>query len=170
MMTPAQANLLASTNGLGIAVVYRPDERKFSGSVGFSAPVKASSQRKSTALAIETAQLLLTPGTQFVEAEKWALIYGHASNKETIDRMIRRRTLAVYEPEHGENGPTGTTIDFPDEDDAINLVENSYGMDWLRASFAQETQRMRVKDACRERMEVLNRMANDRKIATSALN
>lgn len=168
-MTPAQANLLASTNGLGVAVVYRPDDKKFSGSVGFSAPVKGGG-RKSNALAIESVSLLLTPGTQFVDPDKWALIYEHPANKGVIDRMVRRRTLAVYEPQHGEAGPTGTTLDFPDEDDAINLIENSYGMDWLRASFAQETQRMRVKDACRERMEVLNRMANERKIATSALN
>jgi hypothetical protein len=167
MATTAQSKLTGSGNGLGVAVVYTPDSRKMSGPLGFSAPAARPKSRSKQSADLESKALFLHSGTQFIEAEKWELIYAFPSNKTQIDRLVRKRSIVILKPELVEGVQTGTTLDFLEADDAILLVENCYSLEWLRASYAQETSRVEVKKACSDRIETVSKLAADKQLPMS---
>ncbi|HEY9764624.1 MAG TPA: hypothetical protein V6D07_19005 [Trichocoleus sp.] len=154
------ARLTGTQDGLGVGIIYRPDPKKFQGMVGFSAP---NPQGEGESGQLEIDQLFLHEGTQFVATERWDRFIGFERNKPLIKRLERLRILTILIPE-AEKGasPTGTTVDYPEQDDALMLVENSFDREWLRACFAAEIKRPEVKQACQSRINYVTAQENNR--------
>lgn len=159
---PKPQSITARFDGDGVAVIYQPDPKKFSGPIGFGAPAPKGTKKAGE---LETIQVVLSVGTQFVEFDKWEKIESFEGNKSVLKRLTKRRILTVIKPDVPEEDfPTRTTKDFSDEDDALQLVENSFHLEWLQACFNQETQRPRVREACQGRIQVVRQMVEAKKL------
>ena len=160
---PQTPSITARFDGEGIGVIYNPDPKRFSGPLILSAPDPKSQGTDVSKL--ETLQVCLSTGTQFVEFDKWEKIEAFEGNKVLLERLKRRRVLTVLRPDIPEDAlPTCTTRDFVDDEDALQLIENSFHLEWLQACFNQETQRPRVRQACGSRLQEVRQLIAAKKL------
>lgn len=101
---------------------------------------------------LEYGQVILIPNnTNLIEKKDWDAVCAHEPNKVHIQRMTGRGALRVFDPGKPEEELTGYTMDF-DEMDAIEIIEKSSDIEWLRVCAIREDKRRKVAKACTDRV------------------
>lgn len=122
---------------------------------------------------IEIKSVLLTHGSNRVDAELWGMV----REQEQVQRFVDAGALTVIEPRKDIEEHTGTTLDFGVVE-AIAIANESLDIDWLKKCImvesanpekrgkASETER--VVKACELRVKSIQ--SSERKMAAANLN
>lgn len=138
------------------AVIYEPtrDGKSQNHLQRYTRPVNYDSVAAGAEPEISLQGTWLKPGRNHISVEEWEYIQSQPEFKQ----QQRKGVFAVIEGIPTDN-PTGTLEDY-EEEDAIELAENTYDLEELKLEVARE-RRVNVIKACREQIQAIEDQMND---------
>lgn len=139
---------------LQVCIVYSPRIENRSNPLGLSCPkhpnVTFDPDKRFLGQALELDSLWLHQGSQLISKQLWEKIKAHPPMGAEISRLERKGVIRVIQSSPN-NFVTQTTLDF-EVDDALEMVANSWDVEWLRLCITKDN-RPEIYKTCVERIK-----------------
>lgn len=132
---------------MALAIVFRPKANGQFGSFIFhyaiNRPTLTPARKGEAApvnqppIPIEADMLILNPGVNFVEADRWKMVSEHGGNGKVIADMQAKGALSVYAPD--VESPVGATSDFTNLAVVEDILRNTNDEEWISRSTARDS-------------------------------